>query len=167
MKTYLGLIILFLAIVSCGGMASLAYPPNDKEIESAQNISSPIAFSGIHAERNSANGIDVMVTWKNISPDKTIKYCYMDIYLKNAVGDHVPCQITRQDSVTLKFTGPYPPGKTHWGGLSTHEAVTYHPNAVSIHIEKVWAEYMDGTRTDMIMVDGLISSCGSITEKLY
>lgn len=160
-------ILLAIFITSgCAGRAGLSQPPNSDEISAAQQSGCPIAFSTTHAERNTANGIDVKITWKNIS-NKTIKYCYIEAYLKNAFGDRVSGQITGKKSIILEYTGPYKPGETHWGGLSVHPAVIYHPNAESIHIEKVWVKFMDGTTTNPIIVDGMISSYGLIEEKIY
>ncbi|MCK5509683.1 MAG: hypothetical protein KAI50_14305 [Desulfobacterales bacterium] len=158
--------LIVLIATGCAGRAGLSQPPNSDEKLAAQKCGCPIAFSTTHAERNTANGIDVMITWKNIS-DKTIKYCYMEAYLKNAVGDRVVGEIRGKKSVILQYTGTYKPGKTHWGGLSVHPAAIYHPNAKSVHIEKVWVEFMDGTKINPVLVDGMISSYGPIGSKIY
>jgi hypothetical protein len=170
MKKVLAVIaVLFIISIFSGcaaGRAGLSQPPSADEILAAKNIGCPIAFSTTHAERNSANGIDVMITWKNIT-DKTIKYCYMEAYLKNAVGDRVIGEIRKNRSVILEFTGPYKPGKTNWGGLKAHPAAIYHTNAKTVHIEKVWVKFMDGTKVDPIIVDGTVSTYGLIDSKVY
>src|SRR5437899_10331612 len=110
------------AFVSTGcetGRAGLSQPANAAEVSAAKERRSPIAFSATHAERNSADGIDIFVTWKNIS-ERDIKYVYLTAGLKNRVGDWVAGEITGNKSVTLKFTGPFKPGQNHWGGLSVH-----------------------------------------------
>jgi len=158
-------IILCLQMGCATGLGGLSQPPDGNEILAARNQNCPIAFSTIHAERNTVDGIDVMVTWKNIS-NKTIKYCYMVAYFKNAVGDRVTGFIRGRKLTPLRFTGPFAPGQIHWGGGSGyHSTVIYHENAKTIHIEYVQVKFMDGSQTKMIPVDGLISSYGEIKLK--
>lgn len=157
---------LFLLTACEGGMSGLSQPPSGEEIAAARSIGSPVAFSTLHAERNRLNGIDIMITWENIS-GKDIKYCYMTAYLKNAVGDRVADSLTGKDSATLEFTGPYAPGARNWGGMKAFSAALYHPNAASLHIETVWVVYMDGNKSDPVRIDGLLSSFGPIVEKQY
>lgn len=163
MKTTLMIVVLTLATVSgCTGAAKLAYPPNSNAIGAAKAAGAPIALSGVHGERDSANGINVGITWKNISPDKTVKHCWFDAEFSNSVGEIVSSEIGDKNSITLKDTGPYKPGKTVWGGLSAWPRAFYHPNASTIRLTFVRCEYMDGFKTEKVSLRSLPTAIGKV-----
>jgi|GEM_PF-3558021 len=168
MKNTIALLLTSLILLSgCEtGPGSLSQPANSSEVSAARAIGSPIAFSGIYAERNVVDALDVSVTWKNISP-KEIKYVFLEIGLKNRVEDWVRGEITRRESVTLKYTGPFKPNKNHWGGLGGHPAAIYNREATSVVIKSVYVEYMDGTKSAVIDTARLASTVGSIGSKRY
>ena len=61
------------------------------------------------SEPNSAGGVDVFIDFYNRS-NKTIKYVYYNVQAYNAVDDPVSCEITRDSTSMLKFTGPVASG---------------------------------------------------------
>jgi len=159
-------VIVCLALSACeGGRTGLSQPASNAEVAAAKVINCPIAFSTTYAERNSVNGLDVMITWKNIS-GKDLKYVYMEVGFKNAVNDWVDSDISNKNSEIIKFTGPISDGENHWGGWDgKHPAVMYSPEAKTIHIKKVWVDYMDGTKSEVIDTSNLMSSFGEIGSK--
>jgi len=55
---------------------------------------------------NSANGVDLEIVFKNVSADKTIKYCTFVAVTYNAVNDAVNCTIRKRSKFNRKVTGP-------------------------------------------------------------
>lgn len=166
--TVMGMMILNGCLLSKAELSSLATtrPPDAVEMAAAHERGCPIALSAVYGERNYLDGIDVEVTWRNIS-GHAIKYCNMEIYLKNQVDERVRCEITGHDSVVLQFTGPFEPDFVHMGAHRGHKAALYHINAASVHISRIWVEFMDGTRSDLVEVDGMAGSFGFIGERRY
>lgn len=166
MKTNLLILAVVVIFASgCGGRAALSMPPNQQEIDAAKAVGSPVAVSAIFGERGYASGISVMMTWKNISVKKTIKYCWFSVEFINKVGDVVASDISEKKVVSLEATGPFPPGKTSWGGLRSWENAFYHPNASVIRLRSVQCEYMDGEKTADVQVASLPTATGEIGSK--
>lgn len=154
-------------IISCAGPAVLSQPPNQKEIASAVSAGLPVAISGIYAERDSANGIDVSITFKNLSKTKTIKYCWFTVEFINAVGDIVTSSISNKKEALLSATGPYKPGKNVWGGFSNWPDAFYHANAKTVRIKAVEVEYMDGEKVGPVDANGVLGATGIVDNKVY
>lgn len=105
---------------------------------------------------NSADGVDVEITWVNNS-SKTIKYIVFEVIPYNAVNDVVKCRIRNESSRRLQSTGPYNTGEGDaylytsydgtssewWGGI--WEAVWYNNTVDRLEFNKIEIEYMDGT----------------------
>lgn len=162
-----GLVSGLFIVSGCGGVASLSQPPNSQETAAAVAAGSPVSISAILGERNSANGIDVSITWKNLSAEKTIKYCWFVAEFANSVGDVVTSTIGDKKEVNLEATGPYKPGKTTWGGLHGWSAAFYHPNASTVRLKSVQCEYMEnGEKTDVVKLAGVIGASGEVIEKM-
>jgi hypothetical protein len=162
----LALLLFPLLLVGCSGRTGLSQPPDKQEIEAARQKGSPVAFSTTMGLRNSANGIDVMMTWENLSPDKTIKYAWFEVEFVNNVGDVVASEMPGRPDVTrLQATGPIAPGGRSWGGVEGWPAAFYHPNASSLRMITVSVEYTDGTKVGPIDVRGLPGSSGEIEAK--
>lgn len=90
---------------------------------------------------DTAGGVDYKLGVVNNS-SKTIKYIDYDVYVNNAVGDSIRCDITGKKIFGLRDTGPY-----EYGGLSygTFSNIMYNNSAKKVIISSVRIEYMDGT----------------------
>ncbi|MFT5421688.1 MAG: hypothetical protein ACI9D5_002446 [Candidatus Endobugula sp.] len=158
-------ILSFIFISSCAsGPASLSQPPSTVEILEAKKANSPVAVSGIHGVRNSANGVDIQITYKNIS-DRIIKYVTFHVQFKNAVNDVVAGEISGQKITSLRATGPIKPNAVRWGAYNGWSAAFYHSNAKSVHISKVEVEYVNEKSKEKVVVIGLPGTFGVIAGK--
>lgn len=154
------LIILVSSVILACAPVQMSWrtPPSQNQIKSAQDLKSPIAISNIIAIIDGKGGIDVQVTWQNIS-DKTIKYAYMACHTKNEVGDITLCTIRRKPSILLKFVGPIKPGElSSPADKGAHAKVIYSPTARSFHVDAIGVTYMDGTKSDQIAVKDMLGS---------
>ncbi len=150
-------------LAGCSGIASISQPPSSEEIQAAKSIDSPIAVSAIFGHRNSANGIDIHITYQNLDTNKVIKYATFEVGLVNSVGDFVTTTIRKNKITKLKDTGPVQKDSTSWAKWKT---AAYHPNATRLAIKSVQIEYMNGSK---VSKDGLLkmpSSIGVIENKL-
>lgn len=165
---FIPLITLSIIILSgCeGGNTGLSQPASKMEISKSKEIGCPIAFSTTHAELNSAGGVDVAITWKNVS-DKTLKYVYVEVGVKNNVGDIIKGSISRKTNAVLEYVGPHKPNKNHWGGLATHKAVLYNESAKQVFVKSVWVMYMDGSRSEKFDGTKLPSTTGPIKRENF
>ncbi|MCH5194516.1 MAG: fibronectin type III domain-containing protein [Oscillospiraceae bacterium] len=94
-------------------------------------------------EKNSVGGVDYTISAYNNS-SKDIKYIYFNVYVKNAVGDTVSCDITHKKSFYLKVTGPF---KAHTADIFGWDAFMYNYSAKDVVISSAEIEYMDGTKS--------------------
>lgn len=158
----LGLSILFLS--GCSAIGSISQPPSEEEINEARALNSPIAISAIFGERNSADGIEVMISYKNIST-KPMKYVYFKVAAYNAVGDAVAGKIRGNTINILKDTGPINP--QGWGSFPKWKNAIYQGEATRLGILGADIEFMDGTKTEIKGLIKLKSSIGPIETKPY
>lgn len=161
-RIILGLSILFLS--GCSAIGSISQSPSEEEINEARALNSPIAISAIFGDRNSAGGIEVMMSYMNIS-NKTIKYVYFDVVAVNAVGDIVAGKIRRNKINTLKDTGPIKP--MGYGSFPRWKNAIYQGEAIKLAILSARIVYMDGTKEEIKDLIKLKSSTGIIEEKIY
>ena len=147
------------------GKSALSQPPSQTEIESARDLSSPIAISAIHAERNSANGISVSITYKNIDKTRSVKYVTFKVVFKNKVNDIVKGEISGREYALLESTGPFKPNDVNWGGLNEWSNIFYHANANGIEVVSIDVEFMNGEKINNINVQGIESGIGYISSK--
>ncbi|MEQ3724983.1 hypothetical protein [Alcanivorax sp.] len=167
MKKLLVVVLAAMFVSGCAGKAALSQPPSTEEIQAAQNANSPLAVSAIHGERNSANGINISITFKNIDAKRTIKYANFNVQLINAVNDPVADEISGENQVSLQYTGPLAPGKINWGGLGGWPTAFYHPNAESLVITDISVEFMNGEKLSVGGVKSIPGTAGIISQKLY
>jgi len=151
-------------IVGCvsTGPGALSQPPSTEEVNAATTVNLPIAVSGVYGERDYANGIDLKITYRNIDKSRTIKYVTFDVSLLNAVGDVVNGEISHHSKKLLEATGPIKPNEMIWGAFNGWPKAIYHSNAVSVQINAIKVEFMNGDKTDYIKVNGLLSMKGDI-----
>ncbi len=95
---------------------------------------------------NSADGVGIDLHFKNMHPEKTIKYLEVTVIPYNAVGDTQYCDIRNYSRYTCEATGPYAPGK----GLTAQDNwwwpnAWYNSTIKYIELAGVSIEYMDGT----------------------
>lgn len=90
---------------------------------------------------NSVGGIDFKFGTTNLT-DKTIKYVRFKVYLKNAVGDSVKEDITRENYIDIEIIGPISAGDSITFGK---EIIGYCDNLARIDIRTVTIIYTDGT----------------------
>ena len=108
---------------------------------------------------NYVNGIDHWMTLVNKSSKKTIKYIYLEIEHKNAVGDVLTNEIGRDKSTFLSYTGPLGPGAS--SGEIYWRAVFYNGNfSGTINFKSIEIEYTDGSKLkiDDYAADGAVVS---------
>lgn len=161
----IGLLALMSGCALYGGVLALTQPPTKQEAAEATAIGSPIAISAILGERDSAGGIDVSITWRNLSGHQTIKYCWFDVEFINSVGDVVSSSIGRDRLVTLEATGPVPPDKVRYGSMRPWERAFYHSNANACRVASVSCEYTDGTLTGDVVTASLPAATGVVVQK--
>jgi len=99
---------------------------------------------------NSAGGVGIDLLFKNMHPEKTIKYLEVTVKPKNAVGDTQYCEIRNYAYYTCEATGPYAPGK----GLSASDNwwwpnAWYNSTIKTIELTGITIEYTDGTWTKL------------------
>ena len=96
--------------------------------------------SSFSFDLNSAGGIEFNFQAKN-STGRKIKYVRFDVYLKNAVGDSIKDEISRQYSVPVEIVGPVEAGKNVgiWD-----EIIGYHDDCARIDINDITIVYSDG-----------------------
>lgn len=164
-KLCLGIFLVLFVYGCAAGRGGLSQPPSSDEISAARRIGSPIAFSTTHAEINSANGLDVMITWENVT-NKVIKYCYVQVCFKNNVDDPVRGEISGKKYAVLEYVGPFKPGDKNWGGRTVHTDVMYNPTATTVQALTVWCKYMDGSESIKLDVTGLPSTSGQVKPKI-
>ncbi|EAT13008.1 hypothetical protein HF888_00850 [Bermanella marisrubri] len=158
---FLSILLIFLC--SCSGIASISQPPSDEEIKEARKLNSPIALSAIFGQRNTANGIEVMITYSNIS-SKTMKYVTFEVVALNAVNDVVAGEIRGKKVTILKDTGPIE--ANGWSFPKWKNAI-YHRNAIQLIVQKIRVEYMDGSIETVEKPFKLSSAVGQIEDKTY
>jgi hypothetical protein len=163
MKKILYYFVIALTLSGCSGIVAITQTPSDEEIKAANDISSPIAISAIFGHRNTANGIDIHITYQNLDPRKTIKYAIFEIGIINAVGDFVSTTIRRKKITRLQGTGPVGPNST---SFAKWERAAYHPNANRLSIKSVEITYMDDSTTSHGDLLKMPSSTGVIENKL-
>ena len=144
-----------------GSMMSISLPPNEDAIKAYKTAGAPVALSAVFGERNSANGISVGITWKNITED-TLKYCWFEVEFINSVDDVVYSEISRKASVVLKDTGPFERNKVEYGNQLAWERVFYHPNANRIRVKQTWCSTMDDKQTDKTDISAIPQSIGRV-----
>jgi hypothetical protein len=96
------------------------------------------------SEPNSANGVDLEIVFKNVSADKTIKYCTFSVVPYNAVNDAVNCTIRKRSKFNGKVTGPIAPGQTEGEGRSW-SCAWYNNTIKRAELTGVRIEYTDGS----------------------
>src|SRR2546430_1544884 len=60
---------------------------------------------------NSVGGVDVLLTWSNLSPTKTVKYATFMLAPFNRVDDAVASEIGGTVLQSVRVVGPIPPGQ--------------------------------------------------------
>ena len=101
-----------------------------------------VNITGLSTSRpNSAGGVNATINWRNES-DNEIKYITFDVEPFNAVDDSVSCEIRRNSSVDLEFTGPFRSGSRN---TSTERNVWYNKDIRRAQLNEVEIEFMDGT----------------------
>ena len=143
-----------LVIAGCAGKNGIYTSPEGEQVAAAKTAGSPVAFSSVYVRRHTAHGMDVQITWKNIT-DRTVKQCFMETYLTDPDGNRVPDEIFRNDSKLLRFDASIAPNQTHWGSITVHADVLYQAAASTLHIGNVWVVYEDGKASKPVRVDML------------
>ena len=92
---------------------------------------------------DSAGGVGVLLTLKNLDSKRTIKYLTIEITPYNAVGDIVEDEISEVSTKQLRYTGPLGPNKTCKNIM--WEDVWYNYSIRKISIEVIEIEYTNGT----------------------
>lgn len=161
MLARLCLIIIAFSLSAC---TAIYQQPNKEDILEANNLGSPIAISAISGNRNSADGIDVTIAYKNISNDP-IKYVYFNVKAINAVGDTVSDTIRRKRVTTIKDTGPILPKSD--GEFPTWKNAIYQGEAVALSISSATIVYMDGTKKEIKELYKLRGSFSRIDNITY
>lgn len=105
---------------------------------------SPLNIIGTKIEEiNSADGVDISVTWQYLDNSKDIKYLYFTFLPYNCVGDPISGRYDN-GSKRGKITGPISSSderqKSYW------ETMWYNNTVCAIKITKVEVEYMDGSK---------------------
>jgi len=116
----------------------------------------PINIIGVAIEEiNSADGVDISITWQYLDTSKDIKYLYFTIAPYNCVGDPVKGRYDNGSKIG-KITGPIYGSderqESHW------ETFWYNRSICSIKIVKVKVEYMDGSNYTYVKELNKISS---------
>lgn len=163
MKSFLTIIGIAL-LVGCSAKGSISQPPNDEEIAAAKALGSPIAISAIYGERNVVGGIEIMMSYQNIS-SKTFKYVDFDVVAINAVGDVVAGSIKKKKVNTLKDTGPIK--VMGWGAFPRWKNAIYQKEAIKLAVISASIEYMDGTTQNISGLNTVESASGPIESKRY
>jgi hypothetical protein len=163
MKKILYCFVMAITLIGCSGIAAISQTPSNEEVKAANDINSPIAISAIFGHRDTANGIDIHITYQNLDSSKTIKYATFEIGVVNAVGDFVSTTIGRKKITRLQDTGPVSPNSTSW---AKWERAAYHPNANRLAITSVKITYIDGSTTAHSDLLKMPSSTGVIENKL-
>lgn len=95
---------------------------------------------------NSAGGVGINLHFKNMDPEKTIKYLYVSVYPYNAVGDLMDCEIRGYSRYTCGATGPFAPGKGIDAGSGWWWPNAWYNSTIRyIELCGVRIEYTDGT----------------------
>jgi hypothetical protein len=162
MKRILLVVVALFALQGCSGLAAISQPPSKEEIQAALDIKSPVAVSAIFGHKNRADGIDIHITYQNLSKSRTIKYATFEVVLINAVGDVVTTTIRRNKVTRLEDTGPIGPRSTSWAKWKN---AAYHPNARNLRIRALDIEYTDGSRITRDNISGMLSATGDIELK--
>ena len=153
--------VMLIAISGCSWKTDLSKAPNQASVTAAREAGSPVAFSSVAARRHTAQGMDVHVTWQNVS-GKTVKQCFMEAYLKDPDGNRLPDEIFRNDSKWLRFDAVIAPNQTHWGTVTVHADVLYQAKASTLHIGTVWVVYENGEQSKPVRVDALAGTSTTI-----
>tara|TARA_B110000003_G_C16618074_1_gene522039 strand:- start:378 stop:1595 length:1218 start_codon:yes stop_codon:yes gene_type:complete len=116
----------------------------------------PLNIIGVAIEDiNSADGVDISITWQYLDTLKDLKYLYFTIAPYNCVGDPVKGRYDDGQQIG-KITGPI------YGSLERNEshwkAFWYNKTICSIKIVKVQVEYMDGSKYTYVKELNKISS---------
>jgi len=105
-----------------------------------------ISITGFSTSRpNSAGGVNMTIKWKNESENE-IKYITFDVQPFNAVDDSVSCEIRRNSSIDLEFTGPFKAGSRN---TSTERNAWYNSDIRSARLNEIVIEYMDGAKVEV------------------
>ena len=98
---------------------------------------------GNHSSRpNSAGGVSVKVSYRNLDPTRTIKYTRIQITPLNRVGDVVESQYSHQNGL-IQDVGPVKPRQV--GGNLVWENVWYNHSITRARVDYAEIEYMDGS----------------------
>ena len=90
---------------------------------------------------NSAGGIDVTISWKNLSK-KTLKYIEFGVEAYNKVDDRVTDDVSGDFVQYCKSIGPYPSGSEDMDGWNN---VWYNYSIVKAKVIEIELTWMDGT----------------------
>lgn len=91
------------------------------------------------------------LTWRNLSPTKTVKYATFLLVPYNAVDDSVASEIGRRVSAKVQVVGPVAPGEERGGfswlgsGPLRWKNVWYNSTIVRVELHQVDIEYTDGS----------------------
>lgn len=107
----------------------------EHQIDMRQKLGNEFSFSV-----NSAGGVTLNFNAKNNS-GKEIKYIRFDVEFRNAVGDRINDEITRDSSVSVEVVGPISSGKS----ANFSDIIGYNDNCKRIDIDEVTLVYTDGT----------------------
>jgi len=109
----------------------------------------PIAiYEHYPSKPNSADGVNVIIFWKNISP-KDIKYVTFTVKPFNAVDDVVYCSISNKADSKLRVTGPVEARDMEKPDSSVWENVWYNNTIKRIEIEQIDIIYMDNSEVSI------------------
>ena len=97
---------------------------------------------------NSADGVNVIIFWKNISP-KDIKYVTFTVKPFNAVDDVVYCSISNKADSKLRVTGPVEARDMEKPDSSVWDNVWYNNTIERIEIVQIDIIYMDNTEVSI------------------
>lgn len=95
-----------------------------------------------HCQPNSANGVSVRFSFKNIGK-KPIKYATFWFTPYNNVGDSVYCSITNESSRSVRATGVINVGEAQYNKIFLN--AWYNASITSVKVDCVELEYMDGS----------------------
>ena len=119
---------------------------------------SPISINNLKYTVDYVGGIEWTFSITN-NTDKVINYVILKWNCYNAVGDPIYDQISWENSVSLRYTGPLGPHKN--SGTKRNTTKFYNSNYSKANISYVEVIYADGTNTiiqgtDLLAYEGLI-----------
>lgn len=101
-----------------------------------------LTIEQLNHDINSANGVDVEISFTNRAK-KQIAYVFFTLKFYDRMGKPAYCEIKKDCTTTLQFTGPLNAGASK---VANWSAVFYCSSTAAIQPQKIEIEYTDETR---------------------